>query len=83
VRLDFKFRESAPPDRRKLIVDEVAKLGAKKVEPLFPDEQDPELASLYKAEGVPDELTDTVVSTLDQHDAVEFAERTPERKLIR
>ncbi len=82
MRLEFKFRESAPPDRRKRVVEEVTKLGAKKVEPLFPDERDPELASLYKAEGVPDELAETVVSTLDRHEAVEFAEPTPERKLI-
>ena len=83
MRLEFKFRESVPAGRRKLVVDEMAKLGASKVEPLFPDERDPELASLYKAENVPDEMTDTVLSTLDQDDAVEFAERTPERKLIR
>jgi hypothetical protein len=83
VRLEFKFRESAPPGRRKLVVDEMAKLGAKKVEPLFPGEKDPELASLYKAEDVPDELTETVLSKLNRHDAVEFAEPTPKRKLIR
>ena len=83
TRLEFKFRESAPPEQRKVVVDEVARLGASKVEPLFPDEKDPELASLYKAEGVPDNVTETVVSKLDEHDAVEFAESTPERKLIR
>jgi hypothetical protein len=83
VRLEFKFRDSTSPDHRKKVVDEVAKLGAEKVEPLFPGEQDPELASLYKAEGVPDEVSDTVVSKLEKHEAVEYAERTPERKLIR
>jgi hypothetical protein len=82
VRLEFKFRDSTSPDHRKEVVDEVARLGATKVEPLFPGEKDPELSSLYKAEGVPDEVTDTVVSKLENHDAVEFAERTPERKLI-
>jgi hypothetical protein len=82
-RLEFKFRESAPPEQRKMVVDEVARLGANKVEQLFPDEKDPELASMYKAEGVPDDVTESVVSKLDQDDAVEFAETTPERKLIR
>jgi hypothetical protein len=82
VRLEFKFRESASPERRRQVVAQVAKLGATTVEPLFPGEQDPELASLYKAEGVPDELTDQVVSTLDKHDDVEFAEPTAERKLL-
>lgn len=83
MRVEFKFRESAPQTQRKHVVGEVEKLGAKKVEPLFPDERDPELASLYKAEGVPDEAVDSLLSDLDAHDAVEYAERTPERKLIR
>jgi hypothetical protein len=83
VRVEFKFRESAPQNEREQIVENVAKLGAKTVEPLFPNEQDPELASMYKADGVPDDVAESLVSTLGQHDAVEFAERTPERKLIR
>jgi hypothetical protein len=83
VRVEFKFRESAPSNLRKQVVENVTKLGAKKVEPLFPDEHDPELASMYKAEGVPDEAAESVISKLESHDEVEFAERTPERKLIR
>lgn len=83
MRLEFKFRESTPPERRKSVVEEVSKLGAKKVGPLFPGEQDPELASLYKAEDVPDELSESLKSKLDGDDDVEFAEPTPERKLIR
>ena len=83
MRLEFKFRQSATAARRRSVVEEVTKLGAKKVEPLFPDEKDPELASLYKAEGVPEEMTQEVVSKLDRDDAVEFAEPAPERKLIR
>jgi hypothetical protein len=82
VRVEFKFLESAPADQRKPVVEKLAMLGAK-VEPLFPDEQDPELASLYKAEDVPDDAVESVVSELAAHEAVEFAERTPERKLIR
>jgi len=82
VRLEFKFREATPPERRKEVVEQVAKLGATSVEPLFPGEQDPELASLYKAEGVPDERADEAVSALGRHEAIEFAEPTPERKLI-
>lgn len=82
MRLEFKFREATPPERRKEVVEQVAKLGATSVEPLFPGEQDPELASLYKAEGVPDERADEAVSALGRHEAIEFAEPTPERKLI-
>ena len=82
MRLEFKFREATPPERRKEVVEQVAKLGATSVEPLFPGEQDPELASLYRAEGVPDERADEAVSALGRHEAIEFAEPTPERKLI-
>lgn len=82
MRLEFKFREATSPERRKEVVEQVAKLGATSVEPLFPGEQDPELASLYKAEGVPDERADEAVSALGRHEAIEFAEPTPERKLI-
>ena len=82
MRLEFKFRESAPPELRKQVVDQVATFGATSVERLFPDEQDPELASLYKAEGLPAERAEEVVSTLGRHEAIEFAEPTPERKLI-
>jgi hypothetical protein len=83
VRVEFKFREGAPPEQREAVVKRVTKAGAHTVVRLFPDEQDPELASLYKAEGVPDEAVASLVSALDAHEAVEFAERTPERKLIR
>jgi hypothetical protein len=83
VRVEFKFRESAPETQRLQVMEEVARLGAKRVEPLFPDEQDPELASMYKAEGVPDDVVESVVSRLGAQESVEFAERTPERKLIR
>ncbi len=82
MRLEFKFREATPPDRREDVVKQVRELGAASVEPLFPGDSDKELASLYKAEGVPDDATD-VVSKIDSLDEVEFAERTPERKLIR
>jgi len=83
VRVEFKFRESVPPSERRHVVERAAELGATKVEPLFPDEQDPELASLYKAEGVPGDAVDSLVSDLGAHQAVEFAEPTPQRKLIR
>lgn len=82
VRLEFKFRESTPTDRRAQVIEEVARLGAQNVEALFPYEHDPELASLYKIEGVPDQLTGPILSALGRYDAVEFAEPTPSRKLV-
>jgi hypothetical protein len=83
VRLDFKFREYALPAQRERVVDEVRKLGAERVEAMFPDETDVELASLYKAEGIPDGQSSQVLSKLDKLPEVEFAEQTPVRKLIR
>jgi hypothetical protein len=83
MRVDFKFRESAPADQRKQVIEQAAAKGHVTVAPLFPDEQDPELASMYKAEGVPAGEVEDLVTQLGASEAVEFAERTPERKLIR
>lgn len=83
MRLDIKFRETAPPAAREHVIDEVTKLGAARVEPLFPDEADLELASMYKVEGLSDENSEEVLATLNKLDHVEYAEPTPARKLIR
>ena len=83
MRVEFKFRESAPADQRKQVIERAAAKGAVDVAPLFPGEQDPELASMYKAEGVPADEVEGLVSQLGASTAVEFAERTPKRKLIR
>ncbi|MEA2126808.1 MAG: hypothetical protein QOI80_3590, partial [Solirubrobacteraceae bacterium] len=40
MRLQFKFHESSSSAQRAAVVDEVTKMGAKSVEPLFPDEKD-------------------------------------------
>ena len=83
MRLEFKFREKVPPSQRREIVRKVAEIGASEVGPLFPGDNDPELASMYKAVGVPDDQADDLLSQLGADDAVEYAEPTPERKLIR
>ena len=83
MRLELKFHESAPQEERQKVIDEATKLGAERVEPLFPDEADGELGSLYKVEGVPDEGGEQLASTLQALDPVEFAQPAPKRKLIR
>jgi hypothetical protein len=83
VRLDFKFQEYAPLAQRERVIGEVKKLGATRVEAMFPDETDAELASLYMAEGIPDGRSSQVLSQLDKLPEVEFAEEAPMRKLIR
>ena len=82
MRLEVKFRESAPADRRDEVIEKVRDLCAAELGPQFPGEKDPQLASLFKAEGVPEDRADELVATLDALDDVEFAERAPKRRLI-
>ena len=82
--VQFKFREKARAAHRKSVVERVKGKGKKvSVKPLFPGEKDPELASLYKAEGVPDDVAPELASSLGSDAAIEFAEPSPDRKLIR
>jgi hypothetical protein len=83
MRVEFKFRESTLPSQRQRVVVTATKLGATRVGPLFPRERDPQLASIYKADGVPVGKADRFIAKLAALPAVEFAERTPSRKLIR
>jgi hypothetical protein len=83
VRVEFKFREATPPNQRAHVVKNMAKLGGANIARLFPDEQDPELATMYKVDDVPDDLVERLVARLGEQPAVEYAERTPQRKLIR
>ena len=77
--VQFKFREAAPPAKRKDVVERLK--GKGKVKPLFPGEKDPELASLYRVEELADEPTQReVVAMLEDDDSVEFAEAEAERK---
>ena len=75
----FKFREDAKPGERKRILDRLKKLGAESVTPMFPDDDDPELASMYKADC--DDAK--IVKALEKDASIEFAERDARRKLIR
>jgi hypothetical protein len=67
VKIQFKLREGATLDVP----------GAVQ---LFPDDDDPELASLYVVE-VPDEDGADALDGLKRSAAVEFAEPEPERRL--
>jgi len=82
MRIDFKFQESLSPDGRKLVIEQVRKLGAEKVEAMFPEEKDAELASLYKVEGIPKEQLSDVAMTINEFAGVEYAEVTPEMRMI-
>ena len=69
MKIQFKLREGAS----------VEVPGAVR---LFPDDDDPELASLYVVELPDDEAQDTL-KDLKRSSAVEFAEAQPERGLHR
>ena len=69
MRIQFKLREGATLDVPGAV-------------PLFPDDADPELASLYVVE-LPDEVAAETLSELKRSSAVEFAEPQAERGLHR
>lgn len=69
MKIQFKLRQGAA-------------LEVEGAVPLFPDEDDPELASLYVVE-LPDDEAETELKRLKQSTAVEFAEPQAERGLHR
>jgi hypothetical protein len=84
VKVQFKFNQKASGAERKQVLDQVQD-GEAQVEPLFPDEHDPELSSIFVAD-LPEEYDDfarRVLALLEESPAVEFAEPEVERKLIR
>ena len=67
MKIQFKLREGAALDVAGAV-------------PLFPDDDDPELAALYVLELPDDEAAETLTK-LKRSSAVEFAEAQPERRL--
>lgn len=56
--------------------------GVLRVDPLFPDEEDEDLATIYVVE-IGSKDADTVVERLEKDPHVEYVERPAPRKLIR
>jgi hypothetical protein len=79
--LQLKFRDQAPAKERASVLAQIEASKAK-AEPLFPGESDPELASMYTVEDVPESEADALTRKVGAHDAVEFIERAAARKLI-
>jgi hypothetical protein len=75
VKIQFKLREDADESECRRVVDDVAR-----AERLFPDERDPELATLYVAELPDDDAADTL-GELQRSTAVEFAEPQATRRV--
>lgn len=78
-RVNFKLRETATPDKATARLSRIP--GVTKIERLFPDETDPELAALYTTEAYPSSI-DAALKQIAADPDVEFAELPTRRKLI-
>jgi hypothetical protein len=77
VKIQFKLRPDADDAECRRVVHEVAR-----AERLFPEDDDPELATFYVAD-LPDDRAAAALDELQRSDAVEFAEPQAERRLRR
>ena len=80
--IHFKFRKGAKPVDKEATLVRLRSLGVRGIRPLFPDETDPELADLYRGDCATTKCAH-VVSGLNQSGAIEFAELSLKRKLMR
>ena len=81
MKLQFKFSEDATSEDRERLLASLTDDGAEKVEPIFPDGDEIELALLYRA--LADERNaKKLLRRLKRSRAVVYAESQPERHLI-
>lgn len=81
MKLQFKFRDEASTEARERLIASLSDDGADKVEPIFPDADEGDLAALYSAL-VDDRRFKKLLRRLERSEAIEFAEPQPERHLI-
>jgi hypothetical protein len=82
AKVQFKFREETSNDDRQELIAKLEGSGADKVEALFPDASDEELATLYSALIGEDSNLSKLVRLLKRSRKVEFAEPEADRRLI-
>jgi hypothetical protein len=82
AKLQFKFSDDASGNDRERLIANLEDRGVEKVEPLFPDESDEELAALYSALVSTDADFKKVLRLLKRSSKVEFAEPEVDRHLI-
>lgn len=80
-RLQFKFTDQSSAEARHTLISVVRKAGAA-VRPLFPGDDDPELALVFVVEAADTEAS-RLMSVLGASAEVEYAETEPRRQLIR
>ena len=76
MKIRFKFHARASDEDRREVIDTLA-AGAER---LFPDDEDPELASMYVTDFSGRDAADALAA-LRRAEAVEFAEPEPPRHL--
>lgn len=81
MKLHFKFASGASEKDRAGLVDNVRRCGVRSIEPLFPGEEDRELAAIQVVEAG-DAAAERVLEILQNDEAVDFAESEPVRKLL-
>ena len=82
MKLQFKFRETAPSPAREALLSELCDRGAAKVRRLFPQEEDAELAALHVVEIEGDGAAGRLIELLERSPAVEFAESEAPRRAL-
>lgn len=82
AKVQFKFRENTSNDDRQELIAKLEDSGADKVEALFPDASDEELATLYSALIGKDQHFGKLLRLLKRSRKVEFAEPEADRHLI-
>jgi isopropylmalate/homocitrate/citramalate synthase len=82
AKVQFKFRDDASSDDRQELIAKLEDSGADRVEAIFPDASDDELATLYRALIDDDNHYSELMRLLKRSRKVEFAEPEAERHLI-
>ena len=82
LKLHFQFAPSVSEAVRAELIQRLKQQGARVVRPLFPGENDPELAAIQVVES--DDVTgEKLLQQLKSFRTVQYAEVAPKRKLIR
>jgi hypothetical protein len=83
MKVTFKFKPKATAAERQRLLGQLKDQAVTSVRPLFPDDPDAELASLFIAECSAEAGCKRAIEFLKDSAAVEYAEPEARRKLIR
>jgi hypothetical protein len=83
MQLQFKFVENVTDEDRAGVLERLSSEGAERIRPLFPDEEDSELSSMFVVDVPGGGNGRKVLRELAASRVVQYAEEAPVRKLIR